>query len=285
MKMADVKKDARNTAAANALVNFKAVLYWSEFYNGQWQSPMTSDPLDPVDLGWFAPQGSTAFDRNSLRLRSDEQDDGNRLRITVYGYSYPKAFLLYNTHSLPQQDGVAPAAVPPPYGRKRWFDTTPSTFTVDYDYAVPDVPDDSLSRDVLTARTSMLAVQPNHLIQDLWDAPFFFGDRQYVFYVTTTQAPVWVRDYGGIGVSNNPAKFKIPPLIVEQLPPGFPPKYWGDGGLIGPDPGVIDPAPMQQLVNRGLTIRQGIAVSTPVQFGDVQLGPAGALDVANVRAE
>jgi hypothetical protein len=279
LKVSSMKTDAKSTADANAKVNIKAVLYWSEFYNDQWQSPMTSDPLDPVDLDWFPPQGSGAFDRNNLRLRSDEQDDG-QLKITVYGYS-KKSFLLHNTHSLPQQDGVFTPIIPAPFGQVRWFDTGPdATFSVEYKKSTPDIPTLLLERDVLTASTKMLAVQPNHAVSNGWDAPFFFGDRQYVFYVTTAETPVWVRDYPGIGVFIDPTKIKIPPLVFEQPRGVFPPRFWGDGGPIGPDPGVIDPLPMQQLINQGTNIRQGIAVTLPVQFGGVQFGPAGALPAA-----
>jgi hypothetical protein len=72
---------------------------------------------------------------------------------------------------------------------------------------------------------------------------------------------------------------KIPPLVL-QTPQGVPPRFWGDGGPIGPDPGVVDPAPMQQFLGGSATIKQGIAVTTPVQYGDQQIGPAGAVTPA-----
>jgi hypothetical protein len=218
-------------------------------------------------------------------LKSDEPQAG-QLRITVYGNFTPKAFLLYNTHSLPQQGGPA-SPVPPPFGQWRSFETNSTSFIIDYRDRIPDVPPEFLSRTVLTDDSAMAAIQPNHYVSNLWDAPFFFGDRRNVFYVTTTEEPTWVRDYGGFGVVYDPGMTvtpQLPPLVVQTGPPRVP-KFWGDGAPIGPDPGVIDPAPMRQFVTEDAYIKQGLGFTTNVQYGENQIGPSGAVSAAKKVGE
>ncbi len=252
-------------------VEVRAILCWSEYYNGKWQATKTSDVNDPVSLGSFSP-----FDRPRLGLWSDEPQDG-QLRITIYGDLTIPAFLLYNTHSLPQHWDAA--AIPPPFGKIRRFENVEHTFKIDYHDKIPDIPDNPLPRDVLTDDIPMATVQPNHYVSDTWDAPFFFEDSRNVFYVTSEQQPVWVADSGDFGVSANPAVIKVPempPLVVRPGPP-IQPKFWGDGGPLGPDTGVIDLAPMQRFVTEDAYIRQGIGTTAVVRYGDRQIGPSGAL--------
>ena len=75
----------------------------------------------------------------------------------------------------------------------------------------------------------------------------------------------------------------IPPLVLQPVAAKLKPKFWGDGGPIGPDLGVIDPAPMQRFVTEDAYIRQGIGTTGSVMYGDKQIGPSGAL--SNGRAE
>jgi hypothetical protein len=279
MTLNQVKQDAKTSADKQANVMVRAVLYWSEFHDGQWQSPMTSDPLDPVDLGSFAPQGTGAFKRNDMRIDTDLV--GGQLRVTLNGFFSPRSFLLYNTHSLPQQKGVSPPPSPWTVGTYRWFDVDKGTFTVRYRNTLPDMLPVERSREVLKASSDMFAVQPNHHVADLWQAPFFYADRQTVYYVTSTQTPVFVKDHQGIGavVPVDLGPPKIPPLIIE-LPPKIPPRFWGDGGPVGPDPWVLDPLSVAQRLSQGGTIRQGLALAHAVDYGGVKIGPAGAISAA-----
>ncbi|WP_426112447.1 neuraminidase-like domain-containing protein [Massilia sp. PWRC2] len=279
IKMSQLKQNAKLAADSQAMVNIRAVLYWSEFYNGQWQAPMTSDPLDSVDLGWFPPQGSGAFRRANLRIGTDELDE--QLRVTVYGKN-TRSFLLYNTHSLPQQGGAVPASGPK-YGRHRWFDLGAGSLTLKYRHAIPDIPAHELARTLFKPATDMLAIQPSHPLENGWDAPFFYGDRQYAFYVTTTEQTVLVKDYGGIGITPQPGDFEIPPLVVEKPPIGFPPKDWGTGGPIQGNPGVIDPSPIEHLIVKGDKIRQGLGMTQLVDYGGVSIGPTGAVNFSQFR--
>jgi hypothetical protein len=279
-----LKQDAKTSADNNVRVTVQAVLYWSEYYNGQWQPAMTSNVGSPLDLGTFPPQGAGAFNRSTVRLRSDEPQSG-QLRITVYGNFNAQAFALFNTHSVPQQGGP-PSPIPPPFGPRRSFETNSSSFKIDYFDKIPDVPPESLQRSVLTDDSPDAAVQPNHYVPRLWDAPFFFEDRRNIFYVTTTEQPTWVGGYGGFGVSFDPGLVatRVPPLVVQTVPQR-PPRFWGDGGPIGPDPGVIDPAPIRQLVTEDAYIKQGLATTASVQYGDKQIGPSGAISAQTVIGE
>jgi hypothetical protein len=122
-------------------------------------------------------------------------------------------------------------------------------------------------------------VFPRHELTDPWSAPFFMEDRRNVFYVMTEQQSVWIWDYMGYGIAANPGdvqKPNLPHLVLEESQQ-IPPKYWGDGGPIGPDPGIVDPAPMRRLITEDAYIRQGLATTRAVAYGDRQIGPSGSI--------
>lgn len=71
---------------------------------------------------------------------------------------------------------------------------------------------------------------------------------------------------------------KLPDLVLKTDPrKEVRPTFWGDGEPIGPDPGVIDPAPMERFVTEDVYIRQGIGTTGSVKYGDKQIGPSGAV--------
>ena len=260
------------TSGGKVKATIQAVLCYAEFYNGKWQATKTSDPDKPASLGEFPAQGSGAFDRSTLRLWSHEVSDG--LNVSVAGTGVTAAgFLLYNTHSLPV---VIPAFTTSPFGYQRWFETAAQTLTVDYGHQVPDVPALTLTRNVLKDGAPMDVVQPNHHVANIWDSPFFFFDPKCVFYVESTVSDQWVRDFDGFGhIAAPDAVAKVPPLVLQEAPkPG--PKFWGDGGPVGPGFGVIDPGSMRQFVTEDANIRQGLATTANVQFGQTQIAPFGA---------
>jgi hypothetical protein len=275
-----VKQDAK-ASADNNLVTVQAVLCWSEYYNGKWQPAKSSDLNAPASLGQFPPVGAGAFDRSSLRLWSDEPQPG-QLRISINGNVQRAGFLLYNTHGLPVSATAMPLAFP--FGYAWWFETAGATFPAVYGDRTPEVPPESVSREMITRNTVIQAVAPCHHLSDAWDAPFFLEDRRNVFYVTTHEEPVWISNYRGFGVAIAPgirAAEQMAPLVVQIGPP-IPPKYWGDGGPIGQNPSAVDPAPITRYITEDAYIRQGLATSASVQYGDVQIGPSGALANTNV---
>lgn len=274
--MSAVKTDAKSTADRTALVTIQGLLNWSEYYNGKWQPVRGSSLAELADLGQYPAQGAGAFDRSALFLWADEPQPG-QLRISINGNVQRAAFLLYNTHGLP----VSATPMPPifPYGKTRSFETTGPALTADYDSRIPDVPPQTLSRDILTDSTTMKTVAPYHRVSDAWDSPFFLEDRQNVFYVTTTEQPVWIGAFLGYGVALSPGMLsakQVPPLVA-QTPPGLPPKFWGDGGPVAANPGNIDKVSIGRYVSEDAYIRQGLASTAPVQFGTVSIGPSGAL--------
>lgn len=271
-----VKADAKTGADNNAKMTYQAVLYWSEYYNGKWQPAKSSDPKAPATLGQYPPIGSDAFDRSSLHLWADEPQPGE-LRISINGNVTRAGFLLFNTHGLP----ISATAMPPfgGYGHTRYFETTSPNLIADYTDRIPDVPPEMLSRQILSDDTEMNAVPPYHLVSSPWDAPFFFEDRRNVFYVTTTESPVWISNFPWYGVAIAPgvlAAEQVPPLVVQTGPP-LPSKFWGDGGPLAINPGAIDKAPISRYITEDAYIRQGLATSATVQYGGVEIGPSGAI--------
>lgn len=271
-----VKADAKHGADNNAKMTYQAVLFWSEYYNGKWQPAKSSDPKAPATLGQYPPIGSDAFDRSSLRLWADEPQPGE-LRISINGKVKRAGFLLFNTHGLP----ISATPMPPigAYGETRSFETAFPNLIGDYFDRIPDVPAEMLSRQILTDDTQMNTVAPYHLVSSPWDAPFFFEDRRNVFYVTSTESPVWISNFRSYGVaiaSGILAAEPVPPLVVQTGPP-LPPKFWGDGGPLAINPGAIDPAPISRYITEDAYIRQGLATSATVRYGGVEIGPSGAL--------
>ncbi|GAB3959974.1 hypothetical protein GCM10027614_80650 [Micromonospora vulcania] len=85
----------------------RAMLCWSEYYNGVWQPVSTSDPQLPTHLGSVAPG---TFNRSALRLSSTVADGALRIDIDGAGGSF---FVLYNTHSLPVRAEDVPVTLGP----------------------------------------------------------------------------------------------------------------------------------------------------------------------------
>jgi len=299
-KMADADASQMIPSEAPKL-SVQAVLCWSEYYNGKWQATKTSDVSLPTLIDTLLP---SAFNRADLHL--GVLVEGDALRISTkdptlspegiadlndpqkvkwyYVKKWPGSFLLYNTHSLPVpgDEGIKLGGLeikPLSLERECAGDCTSSL-----SFKYTDLQNQSLTRDILTPTMRFQLLSPRHELADAWTAPFFLEDHRHVFYVTSEQQPVWVANHTGFGVSVNPGVMnapQIPPLVVQAEPP-VPPKSWGDEGPIGPDPGVIDRAPMQRFVTEDANIRQGIGTTGVVMFGDRQIGPSGA--ITNLQA-
>ncbi|WP_218061700.1 neuraminidase-like domain-containing protein, partial [Planobispora rosea] len=156
-------------------------LFWSEYYNGRWQSPRTSDPDRPIDLG---AEFSVVGDPLSLRLASDIEKDETGVRDSLgvivlnpsAGGTGNSHFRLYTTHSLPvrKQDDTGGS---PGFLADRQFSSM-GPFVVSY----RDDPFHELT--VLRAsRSPYRGMGPMHRLKDARRAPFFFQDSRHVFYV------------------------------------------------------------------------------------------------------
>jgi hypothetical protein len=264
-KMTEVNQYTGSAATGAAAVTVKAVLCWSEFYNGAWQDTKTSDVNDPVVLQIPA----SATDRN-LEL------DRNRFRIVVAPYReyvpadalilailppndgsvpavpYGAGFVLHNTHSLPTNTdrirsdwgawiGVL-LSLPVPLRTLtpslRYFgDQSPGTFSVARYESVQSIvaPHVDSTAAVLGFNMTPRYVEPQIGPGDATCWPFFYEDKRSQFYVTIQKSfvpyPIW--NGFGLATSMLPAVGDtpyIPPLTTTQIPSDRPPL-----GL--PDPG------------------------------------------------
>lgn len=291
LSMGAIKTDIKNSARSNTKVKVLTVLCWSEYYNGKWQPAKTSDIDRPGPLAAYAPTGQNAFERTGLRLYPGETRDGS---LIVYIFdvdnnsSYIPTFtyyVLYNTHSLPERaldiKSAAEVQLPDLPDRVRMGRRDDGTFVVGYGTRKSG---STLSRSVLAATDKIRyrTVEPYHVLQNAWTAPLFFDDRRHTFFVTTTEQPVWIREYVdyGFAVGDPVVKdpIKIPPVIIKSDPPKYKPKIPGDEGPIGPDiKNVINPAPIQRFISEDAYIRTALGTIGDVTFGDRRIGPAGAL--------
>jgi hypothetical protein len=291
-KLSDLKNDARTDAVTRASVRMQAILCWSEYYNGKWQPTKTSDVNRPTDLGQFAPAGQGAFDRSQLLLGASEEQEA--LRVSIFGAG-SSSFLLYNTHSSPAAEEDAPLAILKDFKPvvARYLGTSTDTFSINYrrggiDPLFRDAGwgTSFLRRDVLTNPIADGSVEPRHHLQNIWDAPFFYVDRRHVFYVTTTEALVKIPDhspYGILAPLPKPQVFEIPPLVLPSDPllNAVPDPY--SPVIKGPDPGVVDPYPVERFVTEDANIRTGIGTIATVRYGEQEIGPKGVLSVAQLR--
>ena len=264
-------------------INVQAVLCWSEYYNGKWQPTKTSDVNRPARLGEFDLAGSGAFDRSGLSLWAFEERDGLRVLLSGMGIC---SFLVYNTHSLPVPEEdmninlktLTSAITGSNY---RYLEPYDETFAIKY-YNVKSASFELAGeRSVVKNKIGYRVIGHHHSLQNEWDAPLFYEDSRHVFYVTTAEKPVWIRDYSEFGtlVGLGPTQvMAIPPLVLQMDPKvQSKPKPWNDGAPIVINPGVVDPAPMERYVTEDAYIRQGIGTIGRVAFGDKQIGPSGAI--------
>jgi hypothetical protein len=266
--------DAASTINSNSRISVKAMLCWSEYYNGKWQPAKTSDPNEPALLGTFVASGSGAFNRSALRLSVTDME--STLTITISGQGY-STYTLYNTHSLPEPNVSSMIILS--MGPTRTLNTAGNTLSATYERGILFVPlgetppESTLPRPILTTGIRDRVVEPKHPLQDTWDAPFFYEDGRHVFYVSTRQRLVSVPHWGGFDFE--PPVFEQPweiPHLVFETPPIPDPI----GPIVNPpDFAVINPAEMTRFVTEDAYIRRGFEATKPVQFGTTPIGPGG----------
>jgi ABC toxin-like protein/neuraminidase-like protein len=218
----------------------QAVLCWSEYYNGKWQPTKTSDVDHPAALGSFVHMG---FSRSLVDLSAVEE--GDILQIGLGSAGSP-AFLLYNTHSVPE---VSSSTYPGANRSMITADHRPIVgFNISYFFEDRSIP--PLRRQVLrppiNSHTIYYTIVPdntNNQLQNDWDAPFFFADSRHVFLVRTTKEAVLIgafSDYSRGGNFNSLEVVNISPLgLPTDQRIRVAPNSLEDGGLIRPDTGLI----------------------------------------------
>ena len=259
-----------------AKIDVQAVLCWSEYYNRKWQPTKTSDVNRPAELKKCEPY---EFDRSALRLSVLEDNNTIKTNISDQGSS---DFTTYNTHSLPVANEPVEThntitTTGSLFDRIIRIKTESSLHVLEIEYSSQSFP----FRHIVIRGNGNI-VQPRHrLFSKIWYAPFFYEDSRHVFFVTTTKELVYIYDFSGyLAAANNGVvqAGSIPPLVHEIDPHlQIGPKFWGDGGPVGTDPGVIDSAPMKRFVTEDAYIRQGLGTTAVIMYGNRQIGPSGAI--------
>ncbi|WP_406389671.1 neuraminidase-like domain-containing protein [Streptomyces sp. NBC_00887] len=205
----------------------QAALCWSEYYNGRWQPPKTSDITMPTGFGRpFDTSGEGAFHRDLLVLGETLESDA--LRIRIRGQGKGSSFMFYNTHSLPerQEDRSQDPLDVESFARfVRHIEPSSPTLRISYIGAE----EGETARDVITVRdgTSYRVSSPFHisyfpdgdqqsLIQNPWEAPFLYSDSRHAFYVTTRRRTPPFADSPRFGL---PRPEPIPQPIPRILTP------------------------------------------------------------------
>ncbi len=219
--VSDLHRSAKKSAG-DPSVTVQAVLCWSEYHDGKWLPPNTSDVNTPAVLGTFPPHGPRAFDRSRLRLRAAVQPDGTLLVHLALDseLDHPgSGFLLYNTHSLPLELAGIPVSKLHASSSQRLAAHASSALRVDYRGS------SQFTRDVVHTKIPgrVLEVQPGS--GDAWHAPFLYEDSRNVFFVKTEevhQPLATLRHFGfahpsGVGHGGTPHHF--PPLVAPHQSP------------------------------------------------------------------
>jgi hypothetical protein len=284
LSLQTIRNEATSAALATTRVTVKAVLCWSEYYNGKWQPAKTSAVDRPIDIGQFYEGGLGRFDRSKLKLRAYDVD--GTLKVSIAG---GQSFYLYNTHSLPLRQSEADVFDPIPFGPSRHIEVLTNDLMITYSdgklfLTKPGgVAGEPLQRKVVENRLTDRYIAPDHDMPDPWDAPFFYEDTRHVFYVTTTEQLVDVKKFDGFVFDEPESKRldpRIPPFIVEQLPKANP-KIDPDDLRVAPDLSVVNPDPLRRLIAEDANIRRGIGATGEVEFGGVSIGPQGAIKRTN----
>lgn len=194
----------KSDAGQNVKVVPQAALCWSEYYDGRWQPPKTSDVNSPTSFGTsFDSNGEGAFKRDLLVL--GETTEGDALRVRIAGQGNGSSFLVFNTHSLPQRREdrkTDPPDVEDFAQYIREIDAVDENLSIDY-----RTQDASTSRAVFTRKETgpvritapfgyayFAGELQSSLIRDPWSAPFFFEDVRHAFYIGTNEAHDSVAD-------------------------------------------------------------------------------------------
>jgi len=283
LSLGALKRDAKAGAQQVAKVTVRAILAWSEYYNGKWQPARTSDVNRAIKIGDFAP---SVFDRSQLRLSVYDKEPGSAgsplvVEVQRGGLQALERFVVHNTHSLPEQS----IAVSQPNDAIRSLNSVGQVFTVSYDQVrfqdeFNTLP--RLVRPVLKNRTGdvMSAVGPLHdHLQSPWDAPFFVGDSRHLFFVTTSRRPVLIRQDGGYAppVLLQKAGVQLPPLVQLDRPIGERPVPTVDPTDTQAGFGAINAGAVKQFVTEDIHIHKGLGTPGTVRFGKTEIGPAGGL--------
>jgi hypothetical protein len=243
----------------------KAMLCYSEFYNGKWQPTKTSDVNDPIEIDTDGPD---EFDRSNIILSVYKKTDSDPLFIGIVynketapniGPVYKKeksSFRLYNTHSLP----------------------------VDGEKDCPADTPEYIKRTHMKYISEQKQIWPTHILKGGWNVPFFYEDSRHTFYVTVTGDIGRIPDYNGYRIEPPPSEkqMKDPP-IGRPLDPES--RRIGPGGLLigGLNFSLVGPPALGHNNYKNTHIRRVISNYGTVLYDGVEIGPAGRHMTRNVK--
>jgi len=282
-KPSTLKSSAVKAAKTNTKLPVKAVLCWSEYYNGKWQPMKTSEIDQPIVLSGGLvidtdePLEIKPTESKSIRRKLDISvfEEGGALRVNIHteahfsgGMSgnYGSSFLLYNTHSLPE----AGKQVIKSFYIRRYIWTHTETFYIQYQKGDHPV----IKRNVLKNKIDDRTVAPLHSLQNPWEAPFFYEDSRQVFFVTTSKELVPVPAWDGfvcIGFYSaaDDSSIEIPSLVFEEVP-HFKPKP-------EPEPLMDGTSPIQRFVTEDAYIDKAIGTMGTIPYNGVEIAMQGGL--------
>ncbi len=256
-------KDSESTAP-----ELKAVLCWSEYYNGAWQPTRTSDICNPISVHTQdTPTSAAPFDRSKMRLTVSGESGYLRVIVSMGLTTRGESFLLRNSQSLPER-AQSPDAL------DEWVAAGDKTLTVG------KAPVLSVSAPSLSGVSSpeYRSVEPRHTLDDIGSTAFFYQGAEHVFYVKTSGAVRPIDEHPGIGLQPTlpPKEVEIPPFKVQ--PPPVQDELRDRFALsVAAYAGVADPGAFAKLNPAAQGMQAIIQSPGTVRFGDKEVGPLGAL--------
>jgi hypothetical protein len=310
-QMTDVSAYAGSAASSAGSISIKAVLCWSEFYNGKWQDMKTSDVDDPVTLNIPNASGlDRGFELNRNRIRIVVQPflesvppDALVLAIlppsdgTSPPIPFSQGFVMHNTHSLPTnteniqvdlgQLFGALATMPLPVraltpSARYLGDQSAGTFSVKRYNSLLSIIDNTVdvTQEVLGFPGSPRYVEPQIGPGDSTNWPFFYEDKRNQFYVSVQPNFVpynYWQGFGGLtalpsSVSQIPF---IPPLTTTQFP-----VYAGPNPVLSGAVATENRATDWTYAGSGRTLVAGIASQATFSFQGRTIGLTGGTPAA-----
>ncbi|HEY0171737.1 MAG TPA: neuraminidase-like domain-containing protein [Pyrinomonadaceae bacterium] len=252
---------------ANPKITVTAILNWSEYFNGKWQSVRTSDPDRPLIIAENVEEAS--FDRSKLQMSAMFWTRGELRVIVSNAIGTGNSFFLHNVYSTPE---VRVEKKNRHFGPRRILETSSSALKAQY-------PESTVNHSILDNPIEDHVVEPRHPVEGgPWDAPFFYEDRRHAFFVTTEQRMETVFRWRDVVAMPGPG---LADRIPHELPPivlAVPERIPDLAGPITRQPGfgVFDPAPARVLVTEDAYITRGIGSPGTVRYGDKEIGPLGS---------
>ena len=258
-------------SAGKAKTHVTLTLYWSEYYNGKWQPPRTSDVKKPLVLDEFPATGEDAFDRSKLTLSSSGGKGGALFIHVDYLGSLHNYWLLFDAHSLPVRQSTHDERVFEVHLVGRNF-SSEAPFTINFSGIFGE-----FSQQILGEASSYQVIDPAHSVTNIFETPFFFQDRRHVFFVCSESSWIWVPDFHDVFVSPPWLELPdpvIPPISIkaEYMPPverAFP------TDRIRPE--LVRPEPVGPYMRADPYIYRAIGTWGVVRFGDRLIGPGSSM--------